>query len=241
MLRLLDVDLVTDHNTHAQPFWGKTGHYTIGSLACGTVTSTKLAALMTANQDRISFPTSGLDAKAIDEATIAAKKTGAFMPLADVPDLIWKNLPTAVPGGRDTAFNQGPEHPNHYADIDQTDAGGHSLRELSLADPAANLTVEAWAAFYTATGHTASADRGLLPFRVWQFFDEMVAAVKAKDVTRFVAAAGLVTHYVGDACQPLHGSVYADGYPAGSPPPASAKGCTRPTRTPWSTATTPTS
>jgi hypothetical protein len=224
VIRLLDVDLVTDHNTHAQPFWGKTGHYTIGALACETVTSPRLAALMTANQDRISFPVSGLDAKAIDEATVAAKKAGTFMPLADVPDLTWKNLPTRVPGGRDTTFNQGPEHPNHYADIDEPDHEAHTLRELSLADPAARLTVEAWQALYTAAGHTAAADRGLLPFRVWQFFDVMVAAVEAGDVPRFVAAAGLVTHYVGDACQPLHGSVYANGYPPGSTTPGLGAG-----------------
>jgi hypothetical protein len=37
VLRLLEVDLVTAHNVGAQPFWGKTGHYTIASYACANV------------------------------------------------------------------------------------------------------------------------------------------------------------------------------------------------------------
>ena len=43
---------------------------------------------MTANIDRISFPTDHLDAGDIDKTTIAEKKAGGFVPLADVPDLI---------------------------------------------------------------------------------------------------------------------------------------------------------
>jgi hypothetical protein len=41
----------------------------------------------------------------------------------------------------------------------------------------------------------------------------MVAFVAAKDVTSYVAAAGVLAHYVGDACQPLHGSYLDDGDP----------------------------
>jgi len=40
----------------------------------------------------------------------------------------------------------------------------------------------------------------------------MAGFAKAKDVESFVCAAGILAHYVGDACQPLHGSMYADGY-----------------------------
>lgn len=40
----------------------------------------------------------------------------------------------------------------------------------------------------------------------------MVGFVKAKDYAGYVTAAGLLAHYVGDACQPLHGSVLADGF-----------------------------
>src|SRR5689334_19399031 len=42
----------------------------------------------------------------------------------------------------------------------------------------------------------------------------MIDFDKKKDAKSFVAAAGLIAHYVGDACQPLHGSMYADGDPS---------------------------
>jgi len=39
----------------------------------------------------------------------------------------------------------------------------------------------------------------------------MVDALKKKDATRYVAAAGILAHYVGDACQPLHCSFLHHG------------------------------
>ena len=59
--------------------------------------------------------------------TKEAKKNRDFVPMADVPDVIWKNMPHRVVngevkgvfGGRDTGFNTGPEHPTHFADIDE--------------------------------------------------------------------------------------------------------------------------
>jgi hypothetical protein len=41
-------------------------------------------------------------------------------------------------------------------------------------------------------------------------------AAENGEADKFLCAAGLVSHYVGDACQPLHGSVLADGYEDGS-------------------------
>ena len=224
VLRLLDVSLVVDHNTQAQPFWGKTGHYTIASLACQHLKTSRLKTLMRNNLDRIGFQLSALDPDDIDAATTQLSQNPHFVPLADVPDLVWKNLPTKVVGGRDTSTGRGPEHPTHYADIDEPrPTDGKTLRRLCMADPTL-VSVEAWQEFYSALGHTSSADRGLLPFRVWQFFDEMVDAVAAGDVARFVCAAGLVSHYVGDASQPLHGSYLADGAPATPTTPAVGAG-----------------
>lgn len=140
MPRLLDVELVVDENINAQPFWGKTGHYSLATFACGQVTAPKLSTLMTVNRDRISFAIAELSPADIDRATKDAKKQGSFVPLADVPDVIWKNLPTQVPGGRDTAPRSGPEHPAHYADIDEPGPDGKTLRELCVTDRA-NVTV----------------------------------------------------------------------------------------------------
>ncbi|WP_239069903.1 S1/P1 Nuclease [Cellulomonas chitinilytica] len=218
IIRLLDVELVLDHNRGAQPFWGKTGHYGVAALACEQVTSPGLRTLLRENVDRISFPSGGLDPDVIDQATKDAKDTGGFMPLADVADLIWKNLGTKVPGGRDTGFSghgtSGPEHPTHYADIDVADADGRTLRQRCVDDPA-KVDVAVWQATYDALGETDSSKRGLLPFRVWQFYDELVAALTDGDLSRYVCAAGLMAHYVGDACQPLHGSHLADGIDSG--------------------------
>ena len=52
----------------------------------------------------------------------------------------------------------------------------------------------------------------------------MVDAAAAGDAVRFVCAAGLVSHYVGDASQPLHGSYLADGVPATPTAPAQGQG-----------------
>jgi len=38
------------------------------------------------------------------------------------------------------------------------------------------------------------------------------AESKNKKIDEFIAAAGTMAHYVGDACQPLHGSQFADGF-----------------------------
>ncbi len=215
--RLLDVDVVGDHNVGVAPYWGQTGHYSIGSLACDLVSSKNLSQLMTSNRDRIAFATAELNPADIGDAIKTAKTDAGFIPLADVPDLVWKTLVGKVAGGRDPyrgakGRSNGPEHPTHYADIDEErESDGKTLRQLCMEDPS-NVDVEVWKKFYTDLGHTEYGKRGLLPFRVWQFYDAMIAAVKSKKLDEFVCAAGLVSHYVGDACQPLHGSKLADGY-----------------------------
>ena len=217
VLRLLDVDLVVDFNTGPQPFWGKTGHYSLATFACGQVTEPGLRTLLTENVDRISFPAANLAPRDIDKATKDAKKNHGFVPLADVADVIWKNLPSQVPGGRDTSPRSGPEHPTHYADIDEPRPDDRqTLRGLSMQDPDHNVTVPVWQSFYDGLGHHASAERGLLPFRVWQFFTAMIGALTRNDLVGYLCAAGLMAHYVGDACQSLHGSMLADGLPDGT-------------------------
>jgi hypothetical protein len=52
---------------------------------------------------------------------------------------------------------------------------------------------------------------GTLPFRVWQIYNEMIKFLRDQDIPRFVCAAGILSHYVGDACQPLHSSQYCNG------------------------------
>jgi hypothetical protein len=206
---LLDVDLVQDHNTGAIPYWGQTGHYSIASVAISVVQDATLKAFLEANLERISFEPNSLSPEEIKKKL----GQGDFVELADVADLVWKKVRADVPGGRDYARNSGPEHPNHYADIDGENAQGETLRDVTLQS-LTNMTVQAWTSWYAENAKGEQANKwGLLPFRVWQIFNEMISRLKSKDSTGFLCAAGIVSHYVGDACQPLHGSVYSDGYP----------------------------
>jgi hypothetical protein len=202
----LDIDIVRDHNTGANPYWGQTGHYSIATVAINSVKDPNLRAFLLANVERISFRPDQLKPDEIRKKL----SNGAFVELADVPDLVWKKT-DKVPGGRDTAQNAGPEHPNHYADIDEADAKGVTLRDLTLAD-ITKMDVAVWSKWYIQNEKTQPRSQGLLPFRVWQFFDEMVRSLKAGEIDKFLCAAGIVSHYEGDACQPLHGSYLSNGY-----------------------------
>jgi hypothetical protein len=214
--KTLDVELVLEHNTGVLPYWGQMGHYSIATFACDALPDGTLKLFMKDNIHQISFSIGNLSPKEMAKRIKEAKENDGLIPLADVPDLVWKKHKTKVKGGRDTRWldqgrTTGPEHPVHYADIDEKREDGKSLLELCLANPD-NISVEFWQQFYEQLGHTEQHERGLLPFRVWQFFDAMKEAAAAGEADRYLCAAGLLSHYVGDACQPLHGSIYADGY-----------------------------
>ena len=124
---------------------------------------------------------------------------------------MWKKYKTDdSPYGR-----HGPENPNHYADMDFRDPGGKTLDDHTPS--AASLSTKAWADYYRSVGWNAVSQRGLLPFRVWQIYKAMTVFVAAGKVASFVAAAGVLAHYVGDACQPLHTSYLDDGDPFRTP------------------------
>jgi hypothetical protein len=76
---------------------------------------------------------------------------------------------------------------------------GKTLLDLAASD--ANLTVQTWNKFYASIG---ASKRGAVPFRIWQIYDEMTAFLRAGKVDRFLCAAGIMAHYVGDCGQPLH-------------------------------------
>jgi len=204
--RELDVDVVRDINAQLPEYWGDVGHYTIAYAACEKLTSTSLKKLMQANRDNISYPNQQIEKKAFkfDESR--------FIPLADVPDLRWKGK------GHDRGFG---EHAAHHADMDEKSKAaahkGKTLLDVCLADPDF-VNPKSWNDFYDEIGIGFTKDsrgthdnRGTLPFRIWQIFDGMVDALERKKVDEFVVAAGVLSHYVGDACQPLHLSHLFDG------------------------------
>jgi hypothetical protein len=204
---LLDVDLVRDWNLDQTDTWGSVGHFSIAFSVAAHLTDAHLSKLMMANAELIS--------PSKDEIlTSKFKGMGSddFVPLADVPDMFWK--PRVAKQG----FARAMEGPNHFADMDQIrEHDGQDL--LHLTQDEDFIDPDKWNDFYSSvrdllTGESIKQKhRGLLPFRVWQIFDAMVEFVSAGKIAEFVCAAGVLTHYIGDACQPLHISYLHDGDP----------------------------
>lgn len=205
----LDVDVVRDWNADQPDYWGAVGHYGIANKAIGRLPAGNLKTLMVNN-----LPNITLDIADVTKKGTSGLSKQDFVPLADVPDLAWKIGP----------HNRGkPEHPNHFADMDRTLdpllapplPQGRTL--LEICDDPDNIDVAVWTAYYDAVDQQHSNqepdNRGLLPFRVWQIFDAMVYYVSRGEVENFVCAAGILSHYVGDACQPLHISYLFNGDP----------------------------
>jgi hypothetical protein len=195
---LLGVDLVRDWGVDQVDYWGAVGHYAIANVAVSLIQNQRLRALMQANLTNITF-----DRERISDKELKGLSRDQFVPLADVPDLVWK-LGTSIHGNRGQA-----EHPNHFADMDKANSQGQTLLAICEGKPE-NVAVDVWLKYYE---EVEDESKGLLPFRVWQFFDAMKGFVEAGDVKGFVCAAGIVSHYVGDACQPLHISYMFDGDP----------------------------
>jgi hypothetical protein len=199
--RELDLEVVRSTRYASFDYWGEVGHYTIGALACDQVTDPELRQLLVANQIRISFAPQAIGTEA-SEATAPG-----FVPLADVPDKVWKKTKgDQTPYGR-----RGPENPNHYADMDFPDSQGRTLEDITLQS--GDLDVAVWIDYYRDIGWNKVSQRGLAPFRVWQIYKAMVEYARKQDVARYVAAAGVLAHYVGDLAQPLHSSYLTDGDP----------------------------
>jgi hypothetical protein len=198
----LEVDVVRDWNLGVTDYWGAVGHYTIATKAVELVGTPGLKQLMQANLDRISFPMEEITKKGT--AGLSTKK---FVPLADVPDLVWKVGPFKR-GGMNS-----PEHANHFADMDKKDTDGRTL--LDICKSPANVTPTVWQRYYDDP-KVKDKSHGLLPFRVWQIYQELVGFARKRQYKQFVCAAGILSHYVGDACQPLHISSLFNGDPADS-------------------------
>jgi len=198
VLTRLDVDVIRDWNIAGPEYWGETGHYTIGALAC-TVSFPGfpgLQKLMSNNIDRVGFKPNDLKD---NEKVLRNKAHYTFVPLADVADDVWRNT-------RPSDSN------NHFADMDQKALSGPFKGKtlLDLAKDPKTIDPKVWTGFYDAVPGT---NPGTLPFRVWQIYEEMVGFAAAGDALKFLCAAGCLAHYVGDACQPLHVSRLHHGNP----------------------------
>jgi hypothetical protein len=96
---------------------------------------------------------------------------------------------------------------------------GKTLLDLLFdSQPPVALTQETLQKYFDALGGEYADDpakRGLLPLRVQQIVGEMPGFLDNTPLgyQNFLCAAGVLAHYVGDACQPLHASYLADGDP----------------------------
>jgi hypothetical protein len=199
--RVLDVEIVRTWSTGHDEYWGKLGHFAIGWKACDLVVG-KLGDLMKANQSNIGFGNAVLS-----QGSQFKMGRGGFVPLADVPDYVW------IAASKFVAARKA-EPGQHFADIDTAAIdGGPSMLAACRKDPK-KIDPAVWRDYFDGFAQAGCGpEEGLLPFRVWQLWDTMVAALKkAKpDVQTFVAAAGVMAHYVGDASQPLHCSYLHHG------------------------------
>ena len=191
--RELDVDVFRGWNIGHREYWGATGHYKIAAKACELVTDPRLSQLLHNNVDLIAFRDED-----IQSGQIRAIDAHQFVPLADVADLVWRRT-------------RPEDEFNHFADMDQEGQGDFSGKTLlDLCQDPNNLSVDTWNHYYESLNVDK---RGALPFRVWQMYSQMVQFVKAGKITEFICAGGIVSHYVGDACQPLHVSYLHHGRP----------------------------
>lgn len=198
---LLDVELVRNWNLDLTNTWGEVGHFKIGAQACELVSNHKLSVLLKANQRNIGYE----DQEMLDGDIVGGKFTRDFVPLTDVADIIWR---TTRPD----------DESNHFCDIDETDPSvmnGKSLLQLSLANDA-NISLDVWFDFdkqMDAINPGKKPRRGALPFRVWQMYNQMISSLRQGKLAEFIVAGGTMSHYVGDACQPLHISYLHHGHP----------------------------
>lgn len=204
VLRELNLDVIPDPAAERAQYWGPVGHFKIGQQACFLVEDDALRKFLEANINNLSFSSD----QQIELATHL--QASAFVPLSDVPDVVWKTNINKVK----RAVTRPMENWNHYADIDLPGADGETLLEKYAADEN-SLDWGVWTSFYKdAPLPSASTSKknswGALPFRVWQIFASLIGYAK-RDGAKFLTAAGVLAHYVGDACQPLHSSQHSDG------------------------------
>jgi hypothetical protein len=196
--RELNVEVIRNWSTGHDEYWGKIGHFAIGWKACDAAGG-KVGQLMQLNQARVGFG----DTK-LGKGEGFRMGRGGFVPLSDVPDYVW-------------VFGRPNEPVQHFADIDIQDIdGGSTLLDRCVDDPA-NVSARVWQQYFEGFAKAGvGPEEGCLPFRVWQIWDAMVAYLRKTpkpDLLRFVAAAGVLAHYVGDASQPLHCSYLHHGVP----------------------------
>jgi predicted AlkP superfamily pyrophosphatase or phosphodiesterase len=93
---------------------------------------------------------------------------------------------------------QAGEGPNHFLDMDAF--GAFPFPDIPRKE-----------AEHRARHGAVAVEKGRLPWRVGEAYGELVAAFRAGEPARILAAAAVLSHYAGDAHVPLHAVVNYDG------------------------------
>ncbi|RKR82002.1 hypothetical protein BDD43_2166 [Mucilaginibacter gracilis] len=201
----LDVEIVRDWNLGQVNTWGSVGHFKIGAYACELVkANTKCSTFLMANQKNIGYTDLDMTGGKMVPGKVPH---GTFVPLADVPDIIWRNDP-----------RRKADESNHFADMDEHNPAVMNDQSLLKLNEDLNfITIEQWLAFDKEMDiadpvyktekdgtKTLRPRRGALPFRIWQCYNQMIKSLKAGNLKEYLVAGGIMSHYAGDACQPLH-------------------------------------
>jgi hypothetical protein len=203
--RELGLDIISDFRQEHAEYWGAVGHFKIAQQACHQVQDENLRSFLVSNLNNISFS----DDKQLLEATHL--QAAHFVPLSDVADVVWKTNVNKV----NRAVTRAQENWNHFADVDLPGKNGKTLLDLFAASED-SIQWSTWHNFYQSAPKPSKQTggalaQGAIPFRVWQIFTQLQQFAAKKDALNFLCAAGIIAHYVGDGCQPLHSSQHADG------------------------------
>lgn len=117
--------------------------------------------------------------------------------LTNVPDRVWKQLSTGS-----------QERPTHFfqADSYTTDVNNTDMQFFpkSYSDAVAKY------------GQSTILVNGTAPWRVAQFYNLAVQALRAQNPQQALQYAGAMSHYIGDLSQPLHVTANFDGQQTGN-------------------------
>jgi len=114
-----------------------------------------------------------------------------FANLTTVPDVDWKSS------------NRTGESPNHWFQAD------HYFPSLSIND--IETFPKSYATAVSQYTEPTVIKEGTATWRVKQFYDLAVQALKSGDPATAMEYMGVMSHYIGDMSQPLHDSVNYDG------------------------------
>ena len=194
--RALDVEIVRTWSTGHDEYWGKLGHFAVGWKACDLVGGALFDLMKRTSRTSASGTTSSRRAarsRWTQRLRAARRRARLRLIAASSSSTPARRRAPALRRHRHQAIDGGPS-------MLEACRKNEEDRPVGLAGLLRG---------FAQAG--CGPDAGALPFRVWQLWDLMVSALKKKDVKTFVAAGGVMAHYVGDASQPLHTSYLHHG------------------------------